>query len=90
MVRVNIKKNQFGKGHEPKWSSTRYKVVAIKGNQYLNPGMNKDKLYLRHELLKVQFYCLLILVLCLFFVIFILVIFILVIFIIVMFMFTFM
>ena len=46
-------KNEFAKGHEPNWRSTRYKVVGIKGNQYLIPGINKDKLYLRHELLKV-------------------------------------
>ena len=53
MVRVNIKTNKFVKGHEPNWSSTRYKVVGIKGNQCLIPSMNKDKLYLRHELLNV-------------------------------------
>ena len=53
MVRVNIKKNKFAKGHEPNWSRERYKVVGIKGNQYFIPSMNKDKLYLRHELLKV-------------------------------------
>ena len=53
MVRVNIKKNKFAKGHEPNWSSTRYKAVAIKGSQYLIPGISKDKLYLRHEPLKV-------------------------------------
>ena len=53
MVRVNIKKNKFAKGHEPNWSRERYKVVGIKGNQYLVPSINKDKLYLRHELLKV-------------------------------------
>ena len=52
MVRVNIKTNKFAKGHEPNWSSTRYKVVGLKGNQYLIPSINKDKLYLRHELLK--------------------------------------
>ena len=51
MVRVNIKNNKLAKGHEPNWSSTRYKVVGIKGDQYLIPGINKDKLYLRHELL---------------------------------------
>ena len=48
-------KHEFAKGHEPNWSSTRYKVVAIKGNQYLIPGINKDKLHLRHGLLKVYF-----------------------------------
>ena len=52
MVRVNIT-NKFAKGHEPNWSSTRYKVVGINGNQYLIPNINKDKLYLRHELLNV-------------------------------------
>ena len=45
--------NKFAKGHEPNWSRERYKVVGIKGNQYLIPSINKDKLYLRHELLKV-------------------------------------
>ena len=53
MVRVNIKKNKFAKGHEPNWIRERYKIVGIKGNQYLVPGINTDKLYLRHELLKV-------------------------------------
>ena len=53
MVRINIKKKRFAKGHEPNWSSTRYKVVAIEGNQCLVPSINKDKLYLRHGLLKV-------------------------------------
>ena len=53
MVIVNITTNKFAKCHEPNWNSTRYKVVAIKGNQYLIPGINKDILYLRHELLKV-------------------------------------
>ena len=53
MVRVSIKKIKFAKGHEPNWSSMRYKVVGIKGNQYLIPIINKDKVYLRHELLKV-------------------------------------
>ena len=48
-----FKRNILAKGHEPNWSSTRYKVVGIKGNQYLIPNINKDKLYLRHELLKV-------------------------------------
>ena len=51
VVRVNIKKCKFSKHHEPNWSSTRYKVVGIKGNQYLIPSIDKDKLYLRHELL---------------------------------------
>ena len=36
--------NKFAKGHEPNWSRERYKVVGIKGNQYLIPSINKDKL----------------------------------------------
>ena len=48
MVRVNIK-NKFAKGHEPNWSRERYEVVCIKGNQYLIPSINGDKLHLRHE-----------------------------------------
>ena len=39
MVRVHIKKNKIAKGHEPNWSSTGYKVVDIKGNQYLIPNI---------------------------------------------------
>ena len=48
-----ILKNKFSKSHELNWSSTGYKVVGIKGNQYLTPNINKQKLFLRHELLKV-------------------------------------
>ena len=51
VVRVNIERNKFAKGHEPNWSRERYKVVGIKCNQYLIPGINEDKLFLRHELL---------------------------------------
>ena len=53
MVRVSIKKNKFDTGHQPNWSSQRYKVVGVKGNQYFIPSINKSKIYLRHELLKV-------------------------------------
>ena len=52
MVRVNIK-NEFAKGHEPNWSRERYKVVGIKGNQYVLPSINKQRLFLRHEIPKV-------------------------------------
>ena len=41
MVRVDIEKGKFAKGHEPNWSRERYKVVGIKGNQYLIPNINK-------------------------------------------------
>ena len=53
MVRVNIKTCEFSKSHEPNRSSTRYKVVGLKGNQYLIPSINKQKVFLRHELLNV-------------------------------------
>ena len=53
MVRVNMKKGKFAKGHEPNWSSTRYRVVGIKGKQYFSPSINNEQLYLRRELLKV-------------------------------------
>ena len=46
-------KSKFAKGHEPNWSRERYKVVGIKGNQYLIPSINKQKLFLRHEILKI-------------------------------------
>ena len=52
-VRVNIKKGRFAKGHEPNFSKERHKVVDVRNNQYFIPSINKAKLYLRHELLKV-------------------------------------
>ena len=56
MVRINIQNGKFSKSHEPNWSSTKYKTVRIKGNQYSVPSINKYQLYLRHELLKVYFH----------------------------------
>ena len=53
MIIVNIEKGKFSKSHEPNWSPTRYTAVDVRGNQYYMPSMNKDKLYLRHELFKV-------------------------------------
>ena len=50
---LTLTNNKLAKGYEPNWSRERYKLVGIKGNQYLIPGIHKDKLYLRHELLKV-------------------------------------
>ena len=46
-------KSKSSKSHDPNWSSTRYRVVGVRGNQYYIPSVNKDKLYLRHELLNV-------------------------------------
>ena len=53
MVRVHIKPKTGTKAHEPKWSSTRHKVIRIDGNSYLIDYLPKKKLFLRHELLKV-------------------------------------
>ena len=53
-VRVNIKpKSGITKGHHPKYSSTKHKVISIKDNDYLIDIMHKHKLYHRHEMLLV-------------------------------------
>ena len=51
-VRVLLRKDNKTKGHHPTFSNEVYKVLDIKGNNYL-VNDNKHKLYLRHELLKV-------------------------------------
>ena len=54
MVRYKRKPSIGTKSHEPKWSSTRHKVVGKPtNNQYFIPSVNKNKVWLRHELLKV-------------------------------------
>ena len=53
MVRFKLKPSIGTKGHEAKWSSTRHKVINIIGNSYLIDYLPKNKLFLRHELLKV-------------------------------------
>ena len=53
MVRVHIKPKLGAKGHEPKWSSTRHIVIRIDGNKLLIDYLPKEKLFSRHELLKV-------------------------------------
>ena len=51
-VRVMMKKDVKTKGYMPKWSKQVYKIIHIRGKDYMiNDG--KRKLYLRHELLKV-------------------------------------
>ena len=49
MVRYKLEPSIGTKIHEPKWSSTRHRIVAIKGNQHFIPSMNKSKMRLRHE-----------------------------------------
>ena len=52
MVRYKLKPSIGTKSHEPKWSSTRHKVIGNpSNNQYYIPSVNKSKLWLRHELL---------------------------------------
>jgi len=58
MVRFKLKPSIGTKSHEPKWSSTRHKVVGDStNNQYYLPSIaveyRKSKMWLRHELLKV-------------------------------------
>ena len=55
MVRYRLKPSIGTKSHEPKWSSTRHKVIGNPtNNTYVIPSINKSKVWLRHELLKVQ------------------------------------
>ena len=58
MVRVELKPSIGTKSHEPKWSSTRHKVVGNStGNQHYIPSIavehRKSKTRMKHELLKV-------------------------------------
>ena len=57
VVRYKLKPSIGTKSHEPKWSSTRHKVVRHStNNQYFIPSVavenRKTQLWLRHELLK--------------------------------------
>ena len=58
MVRYKLKTNIRTKGHEPKWSSTRHRIVGNStDNQSYIPSVavehRKTKLWMRYELLKV-------------------------------------
>merc|ERR1711966_309926 len=44
MVRVQIKPKICTKAHEPKWSSTRHKVIRIDGNSYLIDYLPKKEI----------------------------------------------
>ena len=52
-VRIKINPKRTAKGHEPTFSATRHKVVAIKDNEYYIPSYHKNRLFNRHELLLV-------------------------------------
>ena len=58
MVRYKLKPSIGTKGHEPKWSSTRHRIVGNSSdNQYCIPSVavenRKTNLWMRHELLNV-------------------------------------
>ena len=58
MVRYKLKPSIGTKSHEPKWSSTRHRIVGNStDNQYYIPSVavehRKTKLWMRHELLNI-------------------------------------
>ena len=54
MVRYKLKPSIGTKSHEPKWSSTRHKVIGdTANNQYQIPSIDGSKMWLRHGLLNV-------------------------------------
>jgi hypothetical protein len=53
MVRYKTKKLTFAKGYTPKWSEKVYKVLMIKGADYMLNDTVKKRLYMRSELQKV-------------------------------------
>ena len=52
-VRIKINPKRTAKGHEPTFSATRHKVVAIKDNEYYIPSYPKHRMWLRNEILLV-------------------------------------
>ena len=52
-VRIKINPKRTAKGHDPPFSKEKYKVVAIKDNEYYIPSFHKNRMWLRHELLLV-------------------------------------
>ena len=58
MVRFKLKPSIGTKSHQPKWSSTRHKVVGNStNNEYFIPSITveyrKSKIWMRHEIMKV-------------------------------------
>ena len=52
-VRIKINPKRAAKGHDPTFSKEKYKVVAIKDNEYYITSFHKHRMWLRHELLLV-------------------------------------
>ena len=54
MVRYKLEPSIWTKSREPKWSSTRHKVIGNPtNNTNVIPSINEHKVWLRHELLTV-------------------------------------
>ena len=54
MVRTKIKKKTGSKDYKDKWTKETYKITYIKGDDYLIDDINRKRVFLRHELLKVN------------------------------------
>ena len=52
-VRIKINPKRTAKGHAPTFSKEKYKVVAIKDNEYYIPSYQKHRMWLRNEILLV-------------------------------------
>jgi hypothetical protein len=53
-VRTYIKPKTFKKGYESTWSKEVYTIQLIKDGTYLLNNYEKQRIYRRHELLKVE------------------------------------
>ena len=52
-VRIKINQKKTAKGNDPTFTKEKYKVSAIKDNEYYIPSYHKQRLWMRHELLLV-------------------------------------
>ena len=52
-VRIKINPKRTAKGHEPTFSKEKYKIVAVKDNEYYIPSFHKNRMWLRNEILLV-------------------------------------
>ena len=54
LVRTRIKKHTFKKGWTSSWSDEVYKVLHVKDGNYLINDPNKRRVWIRHDLLRVN------------------------------------
>ena len=52
-VRIKINPKRTARGHEPTFTKDKYKISMIKNGEYYIPSYHKQRLFNRHELLKV-------------------------------------